>query len=71
MRHQHERDRGAVEDDVVLVQPVGDVALEAGAAVAQLGQLDEVLQLEVVDVIDQGPRPARLSGRLLRAGAAP
>jgi hypothetical protein len=57
VRHQHERDRRAVEDDVVLVEPVGDVALQARAAVAQLGQLDEVLELEVVDVIDQGAAP--------------
>jgi uncharacterized protein (DUF427 family) len=37
----------------VLVQPVGEAALEAGAAVAELGELDQVLELEVVDVIDQ------------------
>jgi hypothetical protein len=57
VRHQHERDRGTVEDDVVLVQPVGDVPLEMRTSITELGQLDEVLQLQVVDVIDQGPAP--------------
>jgi hypothetical protein len=37
----------------VLAQPVGEAALEARAGVAELGQLDEVLELQVVDVVDQ------------------
>jgi hypothetical protein len=37
----------------VLAQPLGQVALEPRAAVAELGQLDEVLELQVVDVVDQ------------------
>jgi hypothetical protein len=38
----------------VLVEPGLDLLLEARAGVAELGELDEVLELEVVDVIDQG-----------------
>jgi hypothetical protein len=37
----------------VLAQPAGELTLEAGAAVAELGQLDQVLELQVVDVVDQ------------------
>jgi len=59
VRHQHERDRGAVEDDVVLVQPARQVTFEVSTALPELRQLDEVLQLEVVDVSDQGPAPVR------------
>jgi hypothetical protein len=78
VRHQHERDGRAVEDDVVLVQPVGEVTLDVGAAVAELGQLDQVLELQVVDVVDQPVRrllprsavPLRLFVRLGR-GACP
>jgi hypothetical protein len=54
VRHQDERDRLAGEDDVVLVEPGLELGLEARAAVTELGELDEVLQLEVVDVVDQG-----------------
>ena len=64
MRHQHERDRLAVEDHVVLVEPGLELGLEPGAAVTELGELDEVLQLEVVDVVDQGAR-APPTGALL------
>ena len=53
VRHQHERDRLPGVDHVVLLQPVRDLGLEVGAVVAELGELDEVLQLEVVDVVDQ------------------
>jgi hypothetical protein len=38
----------------VLVEPGLDALLDVSARVAQLGQLDEVLELQVVDVIDQG-----------------
>jgi hypothetical protein len=38
----------------VLVQPRLDLRLQARAGVTELGELDEVLELEVVDVIDQG-----------------
>jgi len=38
----------------VVVQPAPDVALELRAGVAELRQLDEILELEVVDVVDQG-----------------
>jgi hypothetical protein len=38
----------------VLVEPGLELGLEPGAAVTELGELDEVLQLEVVDVVDQG-----------------
>jgi hypothetical protein len=38
----------------VLVEPGLNALLQARARVAELGQLDEVLELEVVDVIDQG-----------------
>ena len=55
VRHEHERDRRLVEDDVVLGQPRLDALLEPRTRVAELGQLDEVLELEVVDVVDQGP----------------
>jgi hypothetical protein len=54
VRHEHERDRAAVEDDVVLGEPALDVGLELRARVAELRELDEILELEVVDVIDQG-----------------
>ena len=53
VRHQHERDRRALEHHVVLVEPALDLGLEVGAAVAELRELDEVLELEVVDVVDQ------------------
>ncbi len=53
VRHQHERDRLPGVDHVVLMQPVRDLGLEVRAVVAELGELDEVLQLEVVDVVDQ------------------
>ena len=77
VRHQHERDRLPGEDHVVLVEPAGDLGLEVGAVVAELRELDEVLELEVVDVVDQcgfdliaappWPRRLRLRGRS-RAG---
>src|SRR4051795_4399608 len=54
VRHQHERDRLAVEDAVVLVQPRLELGLEPRAGVTELRELHEVLQLEVVDVLDQG-----------------
>jgi len=38
----------------VLVEPSLDLLLEARTRVAELGELDEVLELEVVDVVDQG-----------------
>jgi hypothetical protein len=41
----------------VLVQPALDLPLERGAAVGQLGELDQVLELEVVDVVDRGGFP--------------
>ena len=53
VRHQHERDRVAREDDVVLGEPGFDLLLDSRAAIAQLGELDQVLQLQVVDVVDQ------------------
>jgi hypothetical protein len=37
----------------VIRQPSFDALLERGAAVAELGELDEVLELEVVDVVNQ------------------
>jgi hypothetical protein len=54
----------------VLLEPALDRALDVGASVAELGELDEVLELEVVDVVDRGrasvteppvgePRPRR------------
>ena len=45
VRHEHERDRRAVEDDVVVVQPLGHVPLQARTAVAELGELEQVLEL--------------------------
>jgi hypothetical protein len=65
VRHEDERDRRVVEDDVVRVQPVLEPALQAGAVVTELGELDEVLELQVVDVVDQ-LRP--LPGLRLLAG---
>jgi len=38
----------------VLVEPARERGLEPGAVVTELGELDEVLKLEVVDVVDQG-----------------
>jgi len=38
----------------VLVEPALQLLLEPRTRVAELGQLDEVLELEVVDVVDQG-----------------
>jgi hypothetical protein len=38
----------------VLAEPGLELGLEPGAVVTELGELDEVLQLEVVDVVDQG-----------------
>jgi hypothetical protein len=38
----------------VLVEPGLDALLEARARITELGELDEVLELEVVDVVDQG-----------------
>jgi hypothetical protein len=49
----------------VLGQPRLDALLQARAGVAELRELDEVLELEVVDVVDQGARDGRpLSGPL-------
>jgi hypothetical protein len=42
----------------VPTQPLRDARLERDAPVAQLRQLDEVLQLEVVDLVDQRPTAA-------------
>ena len=42
-----------LEDHVVVVQPPLHLALELAAAVSQLRQLDQVLELQVVDVVDQ------------------
>ena len=53
VRHQHERDRLPGEHHVVLSQPARHLGLEVGTGVAELGELDEVLELEVVDVVDQ------------------
>ena len=53
VRHQDERDRVAREHHVVLGQPGLDLLLDGSTAVAQLGELDQVLQLQIVDVIDQ------------------
>jgi hypothetical protein len=39
----------------VLGQPALDLVLERGAAIAELGELDQVLQLQVVDVVDHSP----------------
>ncbi len=84
MRHQHERDRVPGEHDVVLGEPAPDLLLDAGAAVTELRQLDEMLQLQVVDVVDQpcldcypvrfprhapGPLPRGLHPRGDRPGA--
>jgi len=38
----------------VVVQPRPHVGFELAALIAELGELDEVLKLEVVDVVDQG-----------------
>jgi hypothetical protein len=40
----------------VLAQPALDRRLQLAAAVPELGELDQVLQLEVVDVVDQRRR---------------
>jgi hypothetical protein len=67
----------------VLLEPIGEAALEPGAAVAELGQLDQILELEVVDVVDQpsnllsggyGSQAVAATGRertSLRATSAP
>jgi hypothetical protein len=47
----------------VLVEPGLDLLLEARTRIAELRELDEVLQLEVVDVVDQGTS-ARSPGSL-------
>jgi hypothetical protein len=39
----------------VLVEPRLDALLQARARITELGELDEVLQLQVVDVVDQMP----------------
>jgi hypothetical protein len=44
----------------VLLQPRLDALLEPRAGIAELGELDEVLELEVVYVVDQSARVARL-----------
>jgi hypothetical protein len=48
----------AGEDHVVVGEPALDSLLERGAAVAQLRQLDEVLELQVVDVVDHVSSPS-------------
>jgi hypothetical protein len=57
----------------MLVEPALELGLEPRAAVAELRELDEVLQLEVVDVVDQagfGPGGAAplLRGEVTGAG---
>ena len=77
VRHQDERDRRALEDHVVLLEPALDLGFEPGAAVPELRQLDEVLEFEVVDVVDQCgfdltaallTRPRHRRGERSRAG---
>jgi hypothetical protein len=45
----------AIEDDVVGVEPGLELGLELGAAVTQLGELDEVLELQVAYLVDDSP----------------
>ena len=67
--HQHERDRVAVEDDVVLGEPGVDPGLELGAAVAELGELDQVLELEVADLVGHHRVRTRFQRLRFLAGA--
>jgi hypothetical protein len=73
-----------VEDDVVLLEPRLDALLEPRTLVSELGQLDQVLELEVVDVVDQATpditvrsgaggsaRPLREPARMPGAGFEP
>jgi hypothetical protein len=70
VRHEDERDRHAVEDDVVFPQPFRESQLERRALVAELRELDEVLELQVVDVIDQARSLIGDYRRGVRRGAA-
>ena len=56
MRHQDERNRAAGEHHVVLGEPALDLLLDAGTAIAELRELDQMLELQIVDVVDH-PRP--------------
>jgi hypothetical protein len=44
-----------VEDDVIGVEPGLELGLELRTAVAQLGELDEVLELQVAYLVDDSP----------------
>ena len=44
----------AAVDEALVDQPLLDLRLHDRALIAELGQLDEVLQLEVADVVDHG-----------------
>jgi hypothetical protein len=44
-----------VEDDVIGVEPGLELGLELCTAVAQLGELDEMLELQVAYLVDDSP----------------
>ena len=44
-----------VEDHVIGGQPALELGLELGTAVAELGELDQVLELEVAYLVDDSP----------------
>jgi hypothetical protein len=45
----------AVENDVVCIQPGLELGLELSAPVPELGELDEMLELQVAYLVDCSP----------------
>jgi hypothetical protein len=52
-----------VEDDVVAGQPGLELGLEPGAPVAELGELDEMLELQVAYLVDDDLPPLSAAWR--------
>src|SRR4029450_4070540 len=47
------------EDDVMAREPVLELGLELGAAVAELGELDEALEPQIAHLVDRPPPAQR------------
>ena len=54
VRHEHEGNRPVAVDEALLGEPLGDLGLHHRAAIPELRELDQVLQLEIADVVDHG-----------------